>query len=166
MNEATYQFQQTGSRHFFTFFSTGVKGEITKMVRISELRPGDYGFQETPIHNVAFGDLKETNGKFVLDDSAHSNNGDIRKVMATVVRILQQYLKKHYPVVLSFSGYPDSTSADADAGKRMRLYQKIIDSNWDALHAKYHLWGALDSIIEVYIPAKPYRRVLVQKRAL
>lgn len=162
MNYPTYSYQKTGSQYFYTFLSCGPRGEITKLVRISQIPDSEHNIAETILYNIAFGDLKEVNEKVILDDSARSNNGDMRKVLATVVRIMEAFMARNRNIILSFSGYQNDENLPASANQRMRLYQKIIDANMDGLSPKFQFWGVVNGYREVYVPVKPYCEILVQ----
>ena len=65
----------------YTFISKGKHGVIIKAV---EFIPTSNKF----ILNLGFGDLKPDG---TIDDTANSNNGDIIKVMATIIHIVKDF---------------------------------------------------------------------------
>nr|WP_295921288.1 hypothetical protein [uncultured Dyadobacter sp.] len=132
------------------------------MVRISQIPDSEHNIAETTLYNIAFGDLKEVNEKVILDDSARSNNGDMRKVLATIVRIMEAFMARNRNTILSFSGYQNGQYIPAYANQRMRLYQKIIDSNMDSLRPRFQFGGIVNGYREAYVPAKPYCQIWVQ----
>jgi hypothetical protein len=164
MDQPAYHYQKTGSQYFYVFFSNGPRGEIAKVVRISKIPDSEQNIPDGILYNIAFGDILESDGNFVFDDSARSNNGDMRKVLATVVRIVEKYMVKNKNAVLSFSGYTDKSGLESSSNQRIRLYQKIIDSNWDALSLRFQFWGILEGCQEEYIPMKPYSRILLRHK--
>lgn len=60
----------------FEFISEGPKGEIPKLIKLSETTLKDF-------YNLAFGDKDSQTGD--IDDKAVLNNGDSEQVLATVV---------------------------------------------------------------------------------
>ena len=60
----------------FEFLSEGPKGHIVKLIQFQEMNLPN-------IHNLAFGDLNALTGQ--LDDKQITDNGDSKKVLATVV---------------------------------------------------------------------------------
>ncbi|MHA4738724.1 DUF6934 family protein [Dyadobacter sp. MSC1_007] len=164
MNTPVYPHHRVGSQHTYLFFSVGTNGEISKVVRFSQMATPEFNIGDTIHYNVAFGDLKETNGDVEVDDSVRSNNGDMRKVLATVARIMEVFMKKHPGAVLFVSGYVDLEHREGHNNQRSTLYQKIIDANWDALSPRFQFWGVIDRQLEIYMPRKSYEHVLIKRR--
>ena len=69
----------------YTFNSIGTKGTIKKLVQFSATSQND-------IFNVGFGDI-QSNGE--IDDKSESNNGDITKVLVTIISIIFDYTNSH-----------------------------------------------------------------------
>ena len=67
---------------------------------------------------MGFGDLL-SNG--TVDDLSNSNNGDIIKVLSTVITILKEFINSTPDIKIVFTG---STK------ERTRLYQRIIKMNF------------------------------------
>ena len=80
MNQASYPFQRSANMRYI-FTSTGKK----KIKKLVEFNPTVI----PKIVNMGFGDLLD-DGQ--VDDTARSNNGDIAKVLSTVIMILRDYL--------------------------------------------------------------------------
>lgn len=105
MSQTPYSYSQDISTRY-RFLSTG-RRVVEKMV---EFTPTIY----ENIYNLGFGDLM-TNGK--IDDKANTNNGDIIKVLSTVVHIAKDFTAGNPEIKLVFTG---STK------ERTALYQRII----------------------------------------
>ena len=73
----------------FEFISSGNKGDIVKVVQYSETNLKDF-------YNLGFGDKNSETGE--IDDKIVSDNGDGRKVLATVVATVYAFTER----------YPDS----------------------------------------------------------
>jgi len=81
----------TDDYSLFRFTSVGNE-EIIKVVEFQKNTIGD-------VYNLAMGDLI---GEKIFSDTQISNNGDIKKVLTTVVNIIQIYTRK-YPAIYIYS---------------------------------------------------------------
>jgi uncharacterized protein DUF6934 len=63
-----------------------------------------------------------------LDDQAISNNGDIVKVLATVINIIRDFTMQHPDVYVTFAGSTD---------ERMKLYTRILKSYFSAFREEF-----------------------------
>ncbi|WP_300596299.1 hypothetical protein [Niabella sp.] len=66
------------------------------------------------IYNLGFGDLCPDG---TMDDAVNSNNGDIIKVLATVIRIIRAFTQLRPHIKIMFAG---------STPERQRLYQRIL----------------------------------------
>src|SRR6187402_3471687 len=107
MIENTYPFDQTKASSY-RFTSVGRK-QITKEVVFTHT-----GYRN--IVNMGFGDVLP-NG--IIDDKANSNNGDIVKVLGTIVQIMIDFTNKFPATEIFFTG---------STPERSRLYLRIIRS--------------------------------------
>jgi hypothetical protein len=103
----------------YTFTSVGRK-RIEKVVEFT-----DIGIENT--FNLAFGDLLP-NGS--IDDTAISNNGDIAKVLATVISILKDFTTKNPQAHVAFTGSTD---------ERIKLYARILKSYYSIFSADFKI---------------------------
>src|SRR5260370_38780359 len=90
----------------YTFTSVG-RSRIEKMVEFA-----NGGIEN--VYNLAFGDL-QPNG--TIDDASNSNNGDIVKVLVTVISILKDFTEKNPKAYVAFTGSRDD---------RIKLYRRIL----------------------------------------
>lgn len=107
----------------YTFVSDG-KERIEKVVI----------FGSTPIpnfYNLAFGDLAPDGS---IDDQIRSNNGDLVKVLATVIHIVKAFLQGHPSATVFFVG---------SSPNRTALYHRILKT--------YHQIFSNDFIISALI---------------
>ena len=81
MKQDIYTFTKGDNDLVFTFFSIGKRGVIPKIVVFEYIKPNTY--------NLAFGDFDISTDTF--NDEIVSNNGDVKKVLATVVAILLHF---------------------------------------------------------------------------
>jgi hypothetical protein len=105
MTKAPYLHSWDGLTRY-SFFSTG-RRPVKKIVEFTPL-----AFKN--LYNLGFGDLM-ANGK--IDDIVNSNNGDIIKVLSTVIHIVKDFTETNPEAKIAFKG---STI------ERTVLYQRII----------------------------------------
>ena len=97
MNLPRYELIATTNRLQFEFVSEGPKGKIIKRIEYTYIESLDFW-------NLGFGDYNpNTDG---IDDQVVSDNGDGRKVLATVSFSLQEFLaiRPHATVFFTGSG--------------------------------------------------------------
>jgi hypothetical protein len=124
MTYVPYAYKRVAPRRF-VFTSVG-RSEIKKVVEFVPL-------QAKNVVNLGFGDLLP-DGSF--DDEANSNNGDMLKVLATVVYILKYYTSQHPKITVFFTG---STK------ERTRLYTRIIRTYYSLFAKEFVLYGIVGS---------------------
>ncbi|MEK7257235.1 MAG: hypothetical protein AAB316_20950, partial [Bacteroidota bacterium] len=96
----------------FSFVSEGKKGRIVKIVRYDETAPG--------LFNLGFGD--QIGQEFDFDDLAISDNGDMVKVLATVIMT----------IFLFFKQFPNATIfIQGSTPERTYLYHRIANKYFD-----------------------------------
>jgi hypothetical protein len=91
-------------------------------------------FSSTPIgnlYNFGFGD-RMANG--TIDDQAGSNNGDIVKVLATIIEILKTFLHEHPTAKVSFVGSTHNRTA---------LYGRILKTYYEAFAKQFVISGLI-----------------------
>jgi len=120
MSHPGYNYK-TISKSRYTFISTGRK-KIEKTVEFS-----DFGIKNT--YNLAFGDLK-TDGS--IDDMANSNNGDIIRVLSTVISIIKDFTAKNPHAYIAFAGSTE---------ERMKLYARILKSYYSVFKKEFTISG-------------------------
>jgi len=105
MTQVPYPYKRLRPKRYI-FISTGKKS-IEKVVDFVPLGPGN-------IMNLAFGDLLPDG---TIDDQVNSNNGDIIKVLATVIDILRHFTIQYPKAEIYFEGSTE---------ERTKLYGRII----------------------------------------
>ena len=106
------------------------------------------------IYNLAFGDYDELNDK--LNDKIITNNGDSKKVLATVVSTLYAFTGK-YPNTWIF--------ATGSTEVRTRLYRMGITNNLAELKEDFYVYGMkYDEIFEDFIIGEDYIGFLVTRK--
>jgi hypothetical protein len=118
------------AKDYSTFrFSSMGKREIIKVVQ----------FQKTAkvgIYNLAMGDMLDG---AVFSDTEISDNGDIRKVLTTVVNIVQIYTRKYPKRSVFITG---NTSLKTNA------YQRVIRMYYPVFIDEFEIWGYLNEDVK------------------
>ena len=129
MQSPFYEIIKT-EKDFSTFcFTSYGKKEIIKIVE----------FQKTAkagVYNLAMGDMID---KKSFSDKVISDNGDIRKVLTTVVNIVQIYTKKYSGRSVFITG---NTSTKTNA------YQRIIRMYYPVFIDEFDIFGYIDEDIK------------------
>ena len=147
MNLTRYEYQTEDNLHFFEFVSVGPKGEIKKIVEYSKVSVDN-------IYNLAFGDYDELTNKF--NDKIVTNNGDSKKVLATVVSTLYAFTGR-YPEAWVF--------ATGSSEVRTRLYRMGISINLEELKDDFYVYGMkFDESFEDFIVGEDYLGFLVTRK--
>lgn len=135
MSNPPYEFEKEHA-YRYTFKSTG-KQVIDKVVEFTPTAINR-------VYNLAFGD-QLPNGE--IDDKANSNNGDIIKIFATVIGILQDFTWHNPSFKVMFLG---STAL------RTKLYKRILKVYYQSFTTLYYITGLIEiDNEEVEIPFDP-----------
>lgn len=122
MNRLPYPFDRRKATRY-SFVSKGSKGVIIKVVQSKPT-------SARGLYNLSFGDLQQVG---TIDDTINTNNNDIMKVMATIVRIEYDCTAENPGVKIVFAG---------NSQARMSLYF-IILRTYHAEFSKTHIISAL-----------------------
>lgn len=126
MNEVSYPFLLTKTEFRYEFNSVSPEKEVKKVVLITQT--------DTPeVFNLALLDVLE-NGK--MSDISVTNNDDLRTVLATVIKIIEDFLNKNRVYFVIFRGSDE---------RRQRLYRIVINREIDAIKQKFQIWGVVDN---------------------
>lgn len=143
MNQPTYKIQ-VSEENTYSFISVGRRGLILKVVRFDEIEPD--------IFNLGFGDFDFE--KQTLSDSIVSDNGDMEKILATVVSILNDFLQNNPKFSVFIVG---STLS------RTRLYQIAINRYYEDFKVYFEIFGYKNSEFEIFQKNVNYESFLVRK---
>jgi hypothetical protein len=131
----------------FEFVSLGPNGAIKKHIEFAKLAWAE------DVYNLGFGDVKAESGE--IDDLAVSNNGDVQKVLATVVGAIYEFTNR-YPNIWVF--------AEASTPARLRLYRMAIAKHWVEVTKDFRLFGLRDDHWEEFNQTAPYLALLAQRK--
>ena len=112
MNQPSYDVLTSEDRLHYEFISTGSKGSIRKVVEYTYM-------SQLNMWNLGFGDFDTTTE--VVSDSVISNNGDGKKVMATVVKTLLDFFSQRPREIVIFTGSDE---------RRTIVYKRIIHQHY------------------------------------
>jgi len=94
---------------------------------------------------LAFGDLMPDGS---IDDKSNSNNGDIVRVLATVIGILKDFTSENPAAYVAFTGSTE---------ERMKLYTRILKSYYSIFNKEFKISGFIkvdDNFEEVQFDPK------------
>ena len=144
MSEKPYTIKQEESL-IFSFTSVGPKGRIEKLVR--------YDKMSSSLFNLTFGD--RIGNSYDIDDESRSNNGDMIKVLSTVIETIDFFFEKHSGFSLQFQGSTES---------RTKLYIRIFKNHRYKYLDKYIFWGFMNGDLEKFEENKPYTFLVISKK--
>ena len=123
MSQPGYTYKSISTSRY-SFISTGRK-RIEKTVEFSDLG-------EKNVYNLAFGDLKPDGS---IDDMSNSNNGDIIKVLTTVISIVKDFTSKNPQAYIVFTGSTE---------ERIKLYARILKSYYSVFIKEFTISGFIE----------------------
>ena len=148
MNQPKYLYKSEASLTHFEFISEGKKGKIRKIVEYTQT-------DTEGVYNLGFGDY-DLNTQ-TIDDINVTNNGDSKKVLATVASTVYSFIKK-YPNAMIFA--TGSTKA------RTRLYRMGISNNLEEITKDFEILGfqTENEEWEKFVIGKEYAAFLIIKK--
>jgi hypothetical protein len=140
-----YELEAEDSLEVFEFISAGDKGEIVKIVQFLQISDN--------LYNLGFGDKNLETGE--ISDIIVSNNGNSRKVLATVAASVYAFTGK-YPNAFVFA--TGSTKA------RTRLYRIGISNNLDEILQNFEVFGLMNSKLKNFRKGENYQGFFVKRK--
>jgi len=105
---------KTISTERYEFESKGARGVVAKAVEITPLNKKGF-------YNFGFGDIAPDG---TINDTIETNNQDLITVLATVIRIMRDFINNHPKAKLFFTGSNE---------QRTTVYDYIVKRNYHAL---------------------------------
>lgn len=130
MTQVPYPYKRLESKRYI-FISDGKK-RIAKVVDFVPLGMGN-------IFNLGFGDLLPDGS---MDDKINSNNGDIIKVLATIVDILKHFTTQYPQAEIYFQG---------SSKERSKLYTRIVKTYYSIFSKEFAIACVLESKKDIQI---------------
>jgi hypothetical protein len=145
MEEKHYQFERPISEIRYNFRSISQDKEVAKRVIFTT---SDY----QNIYNLALVDVLEDG---TLSDITESRNKDMITILATVIKIIEDFLDKHPEKFLIFQGSDE---------RRQRLYRLVISRELNNLQKHFSIFGGIEgNKAEPFRPNKAYDYFLILK---
>ena len=144
MNKPVYQSIYSTKEERYIFESIGTKGKILKVVKFFEIQEN--------VYNLGFGDFDPITNQ--VDDKVVSDNGDLIKVIATIISLTIKFLDDN-PIALVF--FEGSTP------QRTQFYQWIINRYHNEIIETLKIYGVNDGEPELFQKSKTYESFLIQK---
>ncbi len=144
MTEESYPFRIRAIDIRYEFTSVSAKKSVPKAAVLSQLT--------TDIFNIALLDVLEDGT--LSDDLLVTNNQDLRMVMATVMRIVDDFLTRFPDKTVFFQGSDD---------RRTRLYRIVIGRELHLIQTRFRVLGVIDEQPEVFSANKPYEGFYINK---
>jgi hypothetical protein len=146
MEEKPYPFALTRTEFRYEFFSASVEKEVKKVVIFTET-------SSKRVYNLALLDELE-DGE--LSDTTESNNKDLVTIMATVIKIIDDFLNKNPHYFVLFSGSDD---------RRQRLYRIIISRELSVIREKFDIFGGVgEDEITIFEKNIEYDYYIIRKK--
>ncbi len=140
-----YNLKADEKLEIFEFVSFGNKGKITKIVQFLQISDN--------LYNLGFGDKNLETGE--ISDIIVSNNGDSRKVLATVAASIYAFTIK-YPEALVY--------ATGSTKSRTRLYRIGIANNLSEILKDFEIFGLREGELEEFKKGTDYQGFFVKRR--
>lgn len=141
-----YELKAESSLEVFEFLSEGPKGNIQKLIKLSETALKDF-------YNLAFGDKDLLTGD--INDQIVSNNGDSEKVLATVVSAVYAFTDREKDAWIYATG---STQV------RTRLYRMGITKYFDEIKQDFEIFGLKDGEWELFEKDVDYTAFVARRK--
>lgn len=147
MDSPFYEFEILEEAISYRFESVGPNGKISKNILYSSTSIPDF-------YNLALGDVRIDGS---LDIFSKTNNGDLEKIMATVIQTMLIFLNRYPNAKVFFTG---STPA------RTRLYQIVLAKEITKVTDFLTVLGLYDESLEPFEANKTYEAFVISKKNL
>lgn len=128
MNSPKYELSANADFTVFEFVSNGKNGIIHKAIKYSKTLNND-------VYNLGFGDIIFSDETTIeIDDTNLSNNGDLEKVIATIVYSAYIFMQ-HHPEAYILFGSSDTA--------KLRLYRMFLSRNLTEISKNFLVFGAV-----------------------
>lgn len=167
---------ESGIRYIFV--SKGAK-DIIKIIDYTAVEITSDVIKAEKIYNFGFGDWSFEEQKVV--DDIKSQNGDIFKVLYTVLNTIPHFFEKFPNNAIMVTGsdskedyhdkcFPQCTKNCREPNgcknkhQRINVYMSYLNKNLKDLSETYNFFGGNEDIIEPYMPGNEYKTVFVIKK--
>ncbi len=145
MEEKHYPFERPISEIRYNFTSISNEKVVNKRVIFTTSNYQD-------IYNLALVDVLDDGS---ISDITETRNKDMRIVLATVIKIVEEFLSKHPRTVLIFQGSDE---------RRQRLYRLIIGKELPKIEQKFVVLGGYNGLQpQPFEPNKEFSYFIISK---
>jgi hypothetical protein len=144
MKETFYPFTQSDDELRYEFVSISAAKTVRKVVLLSPTNLPN-------VYNLALCDVLDTGE---LCDLAESNNSDLRTILATVSKIIEDFLHQFPKSFIAFRGSDN---------RRQRLYRIVISKELPEIIKKFEIYGGIENEIFLFQPNVSYDFYLINK---
>jgi hypothetical protein len=116
----TYKWEEVSSDNWFTFVRFTTESETEYEVELEYFESSFSFAKDLPGFNLAFS--AKLKGEYEFSNTVVTNKGEVYKVMATIVDIVQYYLKDNKIITYT----PEKKSGEEFGKKRDNLYKAFI----------------------------------------
>lgn len=147
MDQSLYPIRRNGKKMEFRFWSTNSRGENAVLKVVTYERVVKYG---RVYYNLAFGDFDEQSR--IAHDDVVTNNGDMRKILRTVISTIDQFFLERPK---------DRVHIDGSDAVRRSYYHKIVRDYFDVIFEHYKVRGCVDRRIELFRANIEYEYLII-----
>lgn len=145
MDKPFYEFQVFDDAFRFEFKSISSEKVIQKAILFQKTNMIDY-------YNLTLADILADGSTDVL---SKSNNGDLEKILATVIQTILAFLAFYPTKKVVFTGSTPS---------RTRLYQIVLSKELDKVKEKLDILGITDDKLELFQRNQSYIGFVISKK--
>jgi hypothetical protein len=143
MNEKDYPFTLISGELIYKFESISANKRIQKAVLFTPT-------ENEKVFNLALVDLDQDNQ---MRDDIESRNGDLVTVLATVFRIIEDFLTKKPEYVVMFRG---------NDSRRQRLYRIVLNRELPAISERFEIFGGRHGIAVPFAVNSDYEQYYIK----
>ena len=145
MNQPYYDFQIFEDAFRFEFETTSQEKTIPKAILFQRTNLPNY-------YNLTLADILSDGSNDIF---SKSNNGDLEKILSTVIQTILVFLAYHPPAKVVFTGNTPS---------RTRLYQIVLSKELDNVRKKLEVLGFTDEKIESFQRNQSYLGFIISNK--
>lgn len=147
MNSFTYPVDRVRNDLMFYFVSRNSDGNNPIYKVVTYVPVQRYGIH---YYNLGLADYDVDTGQY--NDIVISNNGDMRKILTTVVSTLPIFFGEHPDKIVHIEG-SDQTRKD--------YYHKLINDYWYRIQELYFVEGCNNGTVEIFQKGMKYEFILI-----
>lgn len=147
MNQPHYEVRAASDRLQFEFISEGPRGRIVKRIEYTYIESLDFW-------NLGFGDYNPDTDQ--IDDQMVSDNGDGRKVLATVAFSIQEFMIPRPDATVFFTGSTD---------QRTQVYGWALSKYWSDISVDFRVEGITEAgDVVPFVARRHYLGFLIRRK--